>query len=246
MEEIIRPLLPPEEPVREESLEAVIERRVRELTAYQSPALAERYRRLVERVREAEARIAPASEALAGAVARSYAKLLAYKDEYEVARLYSDGRFRASLERQFDGEYRLSVHLAPPLIASRDPETGALRKREYGPWVLRAMGLLARLRRLRGTPLDPFGYTEERRMERALIGEYERTVERLLAGLDGERLPLAVEIASLPEEMRGFGHVKLAAVTRTRAREAELLARYEGREKVGGEAGAGMTAEAAD
>jgi indolepyruvate ferredoxin oxidoreductase len=163
---------------------------------------------------------------LAGAVASGFFRLLAYKDEYEVARLYSDGAFRDELKRRFAGTPRVHYHLAPPSIARRDPLTGHLKKRAYGPWIANAFGWLARLRRLRGTRLDPFGYTEERRMERRLIIEYEHTIAELLAALGPENHHLAVELALLPERMRGYGHVKQQNVDAAEKRKEELLAEF--------------------
>jgi indolepyruvate ferredoxin oxidoreductase len=163
---------------------------------------------------------------LAEAVARALHKLMAYKDEYEVARLYTDGTFLAQLRQQFEGDYRLQFHLAPPLLADRDPETGHLKKRAYGPWMLKAFSVLARLKGLRGTALDPFGRSEERRRERALIGQYERVVEELIQGLTHENHELAVEIARLPLDIRGFGHVQEANLVKVKQREAELLAAF--------------------
>jgi indolepyruvate ferredoxin oxidoreductase len=207
------------------NLAELIERRAQFLTGYQNAAYAARYRALIERVRVAEQN-AVGGTRLAEAVARYYAKLLAYKDEYEVARLYATGEFKKKIEGMFEGDYRLNFHLAPPLLAKTDPLTGEPRKMQFGPWMLSAFGLLAKLKGLRGTPLDVFGRTAERRMERALIGEYERTMEALLAGLTPDNQALAVEIASLPEAIRGFGHVKAKSVVAARARQAELLARY--------------------
>ena len=209
-----------------QGLDALIERRAGDLRAYQDTAYASRYRALVSRVREAERARAPGRESLSATVARAYHKLLAYKDEYEVARLYSDGRFRAQVAAHFEGPVGLRFSLAPPLFARRDPETGHLKKRLYGPWMLTAFRLLAALKPLRGTPLDPFGYTAERRRERALIGAYEATVETLVAGLDSDNHALAVEIAEVPLAMRGFGHVKEANIACAKEREAELLAAF--------------------
>ena len=209
-----------------EGLEALIERRTADLRAYQNTAYAARYRALVARVREAERARAPGRQQLTEAVARAYHKLLAYKDEYEVARLYTDGRFRRQVEAQFEGSYGLRFSLAPPLFARRDPETGHLKKQVFGPWMLAAFRLLARFKGLRGTPLDIFGYSAERRRERALIGEYEATVGALIADLDSENHALAVEIAEVPLAMRGFGHVKEANIACAREREAELLAAF--------------------
>ncbi len=210
-------------PRKPQTLDELIARRGAFLADYQDRAYAERYRAMVERVRAAEGAKARGRNGLAEAVARYYFKLLAYKDEYEVARLYTDGKFMARIREQFEGSYRLHIHLAPPLVAPRDPNTGELQKREYGRWVLGLFKLLAPLRRLRGTPFDIFGYTAERRRERALIAEYERAIETLLAGLDDENHKLAVEIASLPEHIRGYGHIKARSIEQAKAREAELL-----------------------
>ena len=215
------------------SLDELVERRAADLTAYQDAAWASRYRSLVERVREAE-RALGTGEALAGAVARYACKLMAYKDEYEVARLYTDGAFRERLAASFEGDLRVTFHLAPPVLARRDPVTGEPRKRTFGPWMWRALGLLAKLRFLRGTPFDPFGRTEERRMERRLIEEYFETVEELAAGLHPGNLGLAVEIASVPEQIRGYGHVKQRNVAEAQAARASLLERW--RAGSGGEA----------
>jgi len=207
------------------NLGELLERRVQFLTGYQNAAYAARYRALVERVRAAEQDKAGGTK-LAEAVARYYAKLLAYKDEYEVARLYATGGFMKKIDAMFEGDYRVNFHLAPPLLAKPDPVTGEPRKMQFGPWMLRAFGLLANLKGLRGTPLDVFGRTEERRMERALIGEYETTVEGLLRGLTRDNHALAVEIASLPESIRGFGHIKAKSVETARRKQADLMKRY--------------------
>ncbi len=208
------------------TLEELVAKRVEHLTQYQNRAYAERYRKLVERVREAESIRAKGLTGLAEAVARSGHKLMAYKDEYEVARLYTDGAFLAQLRQQFEGDYRLEFQLAPPLLAERDPATGHLQKRQYGPWMLKAFAVLARLKGLRGTVFDPFGRTEERRRERALIGHYERLVEELIQGLNHDNHALAEEIARLPLDIRGFGHVQEANLAKVMAREAELLAAF--------------------
>jgi indolepyruvate ferredoxin oxidoreductase len=203
----------------------VIARRAAFLRDYQGAGYARRYTGFVARVRAAEDACAPGSTDLAEAAARYLFKLMAYKDEYEVARLYTSGEFRRRLEQQFEGDYKLHFHLAPPLLAKRDAE-GRLLKREYGPWVFTAFRVLAKLRFLRGTPLDPFGYTTERRGERALVAEYERTVGGLLADLRMGNLALAARIASVPEQIRGYGHVKHAHLERAKAREADLLAEF--------------------
>ena len=210
------------------SLDDIIGRRAHALTDYQDQATADRFTALVARVAEAERGLG--QRGLAEAVARAYFKLLAYKDEYEVARLYTNGDFQARIAEQFTGDYKLRFHLAPPLIAKRDPDTGHLRKSMYGPWMLKAFALLAKLKRLRGTPLDPFGYSAERRRERRLITEYEAVVSELLAGLTAGNHALACEIASVPEHMRGFGHVKERNIEIAKAREVELLAAFRRRE----------------
>jgi indolepyruvate ferredoxin oxidoreductase len=208
------------------TLSEIVAKRVELLTAYQDKAYAERYRGFVERVASVEKERARGRSGLAEAVAKSLYKLMAYKDEYEVARLYTDGEFLKKLDAQFEGDYKLSFHLAPPLFADRDAETGQLKKREYGPWILSAFKVLASLKRLRGTMFDVFGHTEERKIERRLIAEYEATVDSLLATLDQINHGLAVQIASVPETMRGFGHIKEKNVVAAKAREASLLAAY--------------------
>ncbi len=207
-------------------LDEIVARRRSQLTAYQDAALAERYRRLVEKVRHAETDRAKGRHGLAEAVARNYFKLLAYKDEYEVARLYANGDFRRQLAEQFEGDYRIEFNLAPPLTAPRDPATGHMKKRTFGPWMMRVFGVLARLKGLRGTAFDPFGRTEERRIERRLIADYETVVEELIAGLDDASHAVAVQIAEIPDAIRGYGHIKLASLETAKRREAKLLAAF--------------------
>ena len=216
---------PGEEP---EGLEDLILRRVNFLTDYQDAALAQRYRRLVETVAEAERARTPGLTGLAEAAARYYFKLLAIKDEYEVARLYTNGSFEAQLAEAFEGDYKLRFHLAPPLFARCDPDSGQLQKRAYGPWVFSLFRILARLRRLRGTRLDPFGRTEERRTERRLVADYEALVREVLEALAPGNHQTAVALLSLPERIRGYGHVKDAAIARTEAERSQLLARFRG------------------
>ena len=208
------------------SLEELVERRSAFLTDYQNAAYAARYTAFVARVREAEAARAPGSTDLSEAVARYFFKLMAYKDEYEVARLYTSGEFERRLKQQFDGDFKLEFHLAPPLLAKRDAE-GRLQKKSFGPWVFTAFRLLAKLKGLRGGPLDVFGYTEERRTERGLIDDYERTIGGLLETLDAGNAALAAEIASIPEHIRGYGHVKHAHLEKAKAREADLLREWQ-------------------
>jgi indolepyruvate ferredoxin oxidoreductase len=206
------------------NLEELVERRVRFLTEYQDAAYARKYKELVDRVKRAEASLA--STKLTEAVARYYAKLLAYKDEYEVARLHASGDFGKKIEGLFEGDYKVVYHLAPPLLARKDPATGELKKMRFGPWVLPLFKVLKTFKFLRGTALDIFGRTEERRTERALIREYEETVERVLAGLSAQNHATAVQLASLPEEIRGFGYIKAKSIDAARKKRDELLARF--------------------
>jgi indolepyruvate ferredoxin oxidoreductase len=207
-------------------IDDTVARRKQHLTAYQDAAYAKRYELLVRRIEVAEAAQAKGRRGLAEAVARYYFKLLAYKDEYEVARLYADPTFRSSVEAQFEGDYKIAFHLAPPLLARRDPTSGRPRKMQFGAWMMPVFGLLARLKGLRGTRFDLFGLTEERRTERRLITEYETVVEELIENLDQANHPIAVEIASVPERIRGFGHVKTAHLADAKRREVELLATF--------------------
>jgi len=207
------------------NLDELLERRTKLLAEYQNAAYAEKYRALVLRAKEIESRKTNSSS-LSEAVARYYAKLLAYKDEYEVARLHADGEFARKLEGMFEGDYRVVYHLAPPLLARVDPLTGEPRKMRFGAWMRPVFKVLAALKGLRGTPLDPFGYTRERRLERALIAQYEQTVEQLLAGLTPQNHVLAVQIASLPEDIRGFGHIKLRNIEAAARKRDELLTSF--------------------
>jgi indolepyruvate ferredoxin oxidoreductase len=205
----------PPQPVflqRVEPLDNVIRKRVEFLTAYQNAAYAARYEKFVASVRDAETR-AGGKEAATRAVAENLFKLMAYKDEYEVARLYTDPAFERRLAETFEGDFRIKYNLAPPLLARRDAQ-GRLVKRPYGAWMKYAFRALAALRGLRGTALDPFGRTAERRQERELIERYVRSVEGRLPGLSEASLPALVALASLPERIRGFGHVKEANIER--------------------------------
>ena len=209
--------------VKKPSLAEMVSTRVAFLTDYQDAAYAARYQALVEKVRAAEAPLS--STKLAEAVARYLFKLMAYKDEYEVARLHTDARFHEKIAAQFEGDFKLHYHLAPPATAKKN-ERGELVKQSYGPWMLKAFGVLARLKGLRGGAFDVFGRTEERRTERALIVEYEACIDELLASLSGERLAQAVEIARLPEEIRGYGHVKERHLAAARTKWATLMAAW--------------------
>jgi indolepyruvate ferredoxin oxidoreductase len=219
------------EPKQAPGLDEIIATRAEHLALYQSRRYARRYLRIVERVRETEGRMFSGAASLTEAVARSLHRLMAYKDEYEVARLYSAPAFRQSLAAQFENPQRLEFHLAPPLLAKRDPATGHLLKRSYGPWMLNAFRVLARLKPLRGTALDPFARSEERRAERQLIVDYEALVEEILSGLTPANLATAVALASVPEQIRGFGHVKERAMRAAATEQARLLERF----RAGGE-----------
>ena len=207
------------------TLEEIVAKRVAFLTGYQDTAYAARYTELVRKVEVAERARMPGRDDLARAVARSYFKLLAYKDEYEVARLYTDGSFERQLADTFESYDALTFHLAPPMIAERDPATGHAKKRTFGPWMRTAFTALARLKGLRGTRFDPFGRTDERRMERRLIADFEATVEEMLARLSPSTHTTAVDLALVPQKIRGYGHVKEKSVVEAKAREAELMAR---------------------
>lgn len=207
------------------SLDAVIELRESMLAAYQSRRLARRYRTLVEQVRQAEGQRFSGGTVLTEAVARGYAKLLAVKDEWEVARLYAAPAFRAALRAEFGSLERLEFHMAPPLFGRRDPATGHLLKRRYGNWLMAVLRVLAALRFLRNTPLDPFARTAERRGEQTLIAEYEATIGEVLERLSPQTLPVAVALAALPERIRGFGHVKERSLRQAEAERARLLER---------------------
>ncbi|RAK58098.1 indolepyruvate ferredoxin oxidoreductase family protein [Phenylobacterium deserti] len=205
-------------------VDELICRRGKELAAYQNQAYADRYLDTVEKVRRAEARLG--SEALTRAVATNLYKLMAYKDEYEVARLYTDGRFAKYRNETFKGG-KTKVWLSPPLLAPKGPD-GRPKKIAFGGWMLdAAFPVLAKMKGLRGTALDVFGYTDERKMERGLIRDYQAGVEKLIAGLTPERLGTAVQIASVPQQIRGFGHVKDAAVGPAKAEEARLWAQWD-------------------
>ncbi|MBV5294750.1 MAG: indolepyruvate ferredoxin oxidoreductase family protein [Curvibacter lanceolatus] len=223
---LVRQVLAPSQVVQfkpRETVESLVARRVEFLTAYQNAAYAERYRALVGRVQQAEAALG--KTALSEAVARQAFKLMAYKDEYEVARLHSDPAFLARIGEQFEGDYKLNYHLAPPLFAKKDAK-GHLVKQSFGPAMLTGFRLLARLKGLRGTAFDVFGRTEERRTERALIAEYQALVEELCAGLSAERHALALDLAQVPEQIKGYGHVKERNLAAARQRWNQLLAEW--------------------
>ncbi|MGB2177123.1 MAG: DUF6537 domain-containing protein, partial [Hyphomonas sp.] len=217
-------LIRPEDPrgdAPEQSLEELIEDRAARLTGYQNAAYADRYREIVAKVRAAEQGIGAGDKLTRAAAFYAY-KVMAYKDEYEVARLYTDGKFAKQLASQFKGG-KLRFWLAAPMIAKKD-QHGHLQKKHFGPWMMLGFKLLAKFKGLRGTKLDLFGYTEERQHERKLRDDYLSGLERIAGELTEKNLELAVAIASVPDDIRGFGHVKDAALTEAKVKEAELWA----------------------
>ena len=207
-----------------QTLEQILKRRVAFLTDYQDSAYAAQFASFVTLVRACESEL-QCGDKLSMAVARNLSKLMAYKDEYEVARLYTDGRFLEQLAQQFEGDFSLGFHLAPPLFGKKDAQGQPVKSR-YGAWMMRAMRLLARAKGLRGSKLDIFGYSQERKRERQLIANYCETVLYLLQELSADNLALAIDIASLPEQLRGYGHVKAAALEHLQQRQQALLARF--------------------
>jgi indolepyruvate ferredoxin oxidoreductase len=205
------------------SLDEIIAHRSALLTDYQNAKLAERYRNLVTQVRDAATK-GGYGEALARAVAINYAKLLAYKDEYEVARLYTDGRFEQQLRDQFEGDFKFSFNLAPPMLGGGKDALGRPKKRAFGAWMMPVFRLLARLRFLRGTAFDIFGRSADRKLERDLIAGYEKDVSTVLSLLSPVTIDTAVELLSLPDRIRGYGPVKEKAVSDAKARYAQLAA----------------------
>ena len=207
------------------SLEDLVASRASYLADYQDEALAERYRQRIAQIAEAERNKAPASSGLADAVARGYHKLLAYKDEYEVARLFTHPAFEAALSEQFEARGKLSFHLAPPLLARHDKATGEPRKMQFGRWLLPVFRALSKGRRLRGTAWDVFGYTQERQLERQMIADYELLLDEIVRRLSPQTHATAVALARLPLDIKGFGHIKLRNYKSAKAREAALLAK---------------------
>jgi len=205
---------------RPESLEQLLARRVEFLTAYQDSRYAARYADFVHGVLQTERRAGP-GDRLARAVAQNLFKLMAYKDEYEVARLYSSAEFRQQLASQFEGPLRLSFHLAPPILGRKDAD-GRPHKQRFGSWMATGFQILAKLKGVRGTFMDPFGWTEERRMERALIDEYRQRIEAELRTLTASNLDRALAVARVPEGIRGFGHLKMASVQTARQAWSDL------------------------
>jgi indolepyruvate ferredoxin oxidoreductase len=227
VEALAKPATPDPARAMSTSLDDVIARRVEFLTAYQDAAYAARYRRRVDAARAAEASRTPAKSGFAEAVARYLFKLMAYKDEYEVARLHADQAFLRQVRNEVDGDnLRLTFHLSPPLLARRNRTTGEPLKMSFGPWMLTVFRLLSKLKFLRGTALDPFGYTAERRTERQLLRDYETLLDELMAKLAPENHDLAVGLAAIPEKIRGFGHVKQRHIAAAKADEATLVEQF--------------------
>ncbi len=212
-------------PVADMSLEALVAARIEDLTAYQDGAYAERYRAIVKQASDAEVRVAGSAGSFTREVAVSAYRLMAYKDEYEVARLYGDTAFKASVAAQFSGTGAMSVWLSPPLISRIDPATGRPKKRKFGAWIFPVFRVLASLKGLRGTRFDPFGYSAERRTERFMVGQFADLVASTAAGLNSDNLEQAIELARLPQEVRGFGPVKEQAMEHYQRKLGELAAR---------------------
>lgn len=213
----------------ESNLADLVEHRAAFLTKYQNLTLADDYRRFVAHVQTKETEVfgTEAPLKLTRAVARYYAKLLAYKDEYEVARLYTDGEFVRQLSQQFEGDFKLKFHMAPPLIARPQSEGGIPKKIVFGSWMAMGFKILAKAKFLRGTPFDVFGYTAERKLERKLIKDYSTLIGELLPKLNHENMDVIVAIAEIPEKIRGYGHVKLANIKVAKQREKELLSKLD-------------------
>ncbi len=210
--------------VKRPGLDEIVSKRVEFLTGYQNAGYAAEYKTFVDKVRAAEEKLG-SGKALSEAVAKYLFKLMAYKDEYEVARLHTDAGFVNKIAAQFEGDYKIVHHLAPPMLAKKNAK-GELVKQQMGGWIRPAFAVLAKLKGLRGTALDVFGYTEERKMERALIQQYRATIDELLAKLSSDRLPQAVELARLPEDIRGYGHVKERHAKAVQQKWEQLLAAW--------------------
>jgi indolepyruvate ferredoxin oxidoreductase len=209
-----------------QSFEELVARRTEMLTAYQNAAYAADYNAFVHAVRDAERKKSGGQNGFADAAAKGLYKLMAYKDEYEVARLYTDGSFKARLAKEFDGDYKINFHMSPPLIAPKDPDTGLPKKIALGGWMYPLFGVMARFKGLRGGMFDIFGYTAERRLERQMIKDYRAVLDELAAGLTPANHALAVKIAGLAIEIKGYGHIKHRNYEKTKAEEAKLLAQF--------------------
>ena len=209
------------------TVEELIERRAAFLVDYQNEALARRYRDRVGKILASEREISADGTELSVTVAKTYFKLLAYKDEYEVARLHTSGDFLPDLRQHFGKEFKIRFHFSPPVIAPLDPETGRAKKYEFGGWILPILRIMAKFKFLRGTPWDPFGRTKERRIERELISEYERLMDEVVAGLDEDKLDLAVEVLAAAGSIRGYGSIKEESITKYRQSLEKLRSRWQ-------------------
>jgi len=209
-----------------DDLDEMIARRKQFLIDYQDAAYARRYESLINKIKAKEAEVVKGSDTLSKAVVKSLFKFMAYKDEYEVARLYTDTGFMDKVDRMMEGDYQVKYHLAPPLFAKKDPNTGELKKSEYGPWVKKAFEILPRFKFLRGTAFDPFGYLAERKEERQLIKQFEQTLSIIIDNLNNDTYPLAVEIAELPMKVRGYGHVKDKAIKHYQSEHQHLMTMF--------------------
>jgi indolepyruvate ferredoxin oxidoreductase len=205
------------------SIEELVAHHRRHLTGYQNVRYADRYARRIQSVRDAEMAKTPGNDGLTRAAARGYGRVMAYKDEYEVARLYVSRAFQDSLKQAFDGASRLEVLLSPPTLFGSRSRSAEPRKRAFGPWIFVVFRLLSRLKGLRGTRFDPFGRTAERRMERQVLADYERLLDEIVGALTPENHRLAVQLADLPESIRGFGHVKWRNLRQTEETKTGLL-----------------------
>ena len=219
---------PASQPVAvDETVAQTVERLESHLVAYQSKRYARRYRALVDTVQSAESSIEGTDLRLTLAIAQSYHKLLSVKDEYEVARLYTDKRFKESLESTFEGSYRLKLNLAPPSLSKLSRKKGKNKKRAFGGWIFSLFRIMTLLRRIRGTVLDPFRYSKDRAFDQQLVRDYEQTVSNLCAGLSASNLDAAIEIALLPLSIRGFGHIKSAKASKTQLTAEKLWSEFE-------------------
>ena len=211
-------------PAAELTIEQIIDKNSASLTQYQDADYAAGYRSLVERIAKAEKTVTINSQTLTESVAKQLFKLMAYKDEYEVARLYTDSDFLKEVSDTFEGDYRIKFHMAPPLLARKLDSQGRPKKMQFGPWMLKGLGLVAKMRGLRGTKLDLFGYHPDRKLERQLRDEYQQLVARLAETLNATNYQTSIELAQIPTEIRGFGPVKEKAVQASREKSEQLMA----------------------
>ena len=211
-----------------ETLDDILDYRFNDLVGFQNQAYADQYKLRMEVVVKTETEALGEASLLSETIAKALHRVMAYKDEYEVARLYTDGRFEKQLAEQFEGKVKLNFHMAPPLFSRRDPDTGHLRKRKFGAYMLGMFKLMAPLKVLRGGKLDIFSYSQERKMERGLIDELNQTIDTVLAGLTKDKRQHAIEIIRLVLDVRGYGHVKEANYQQYRLRLQQQLKRYQG------------------